>query len=485
MDGIVTPPGTPAATFAAARRPARSTARPRLRRAAFWAAAVAVPPACTAVLLRHTLAVVLAAGAVAFVVAAARRPATVLALLVPLSTVAGAMSGGRYLLLPPAGLLVLLAAPRVLKDAFVLRRTGTRRALRYGGVLAGFVVASLLFPLVPKAMPLPTPAPRLSQIVPRFGVTVPDAIRFGEVAALLTGLLVAVTGTVTPPRPGRLARMIALTGAVAAVYALAVGDTLGGRLQGLGCNPNYLGSYLAVPLVACAGLARTSRGGPLWAVPAVVCLAGVAATESRGAVLATVAGLVVIFMQSRGRWTQAMVLLAGAWVAIVFPGALDALTHLAASERTAGDLALNNEIRSQVAHVAARAAVAHPVNGVGWGMFPTYAFHDPGFNVYIETHDDFLRLAAETGAGALAAFVALLWCGVRRPQRDDLMVLRAVVVTFAVGMLFANPLDDLVVSTPFWAALGCLLARVPATRARRRHPSRAYDLASRRAVPSR
>lgn len=72
-------------------------------------------------------------------------------------------------------------------------------------------------------------------------------------------------------------------------------------------------------------------------------------------------------------------------------------------------------------------------------------------------------MAAETGIPALIVFLVLIWLGMKSPASGEAAVQRAMVAAYAVGMLFANPLANLVVSTPFWLALGCLLA-APASR---------------------
>jgi O-antigen ligase len=109
-----------------------------------------------------------------------------------------------------------------------------------------------------------------------------------------------------------------------------------------------------------------------------------------------------------------------------------------------------------VAWFAVRVAAGHPLRGIGYGTFPSHAGAE--FGLHIATHNDYLRLAAETGIPALVAFLGLLWLGLRRPASGDLAVLRAMTAAYAAGLLFANALASLVISTPFWLALGCLLA---------------------------
>jgi O-antigen ligase len=79
--------------------------------------------------------------------------------------------------------------------------------------------------------------------------------------------------------------------------------------------------------------------------------------------------------------------------------------------------------------------------------------------ISINTHNDYLRLAAESGLVTLVLLLALLWLGLARRYTAHHVVLQALGVAYATGLLFANALTDLVISTPFWISLGCLLAR--------------------------
>jgi hypothetical protein len=90
--------------------------------------------------------------------------------------------------------------------------------------------------------------------------------------------------------------------------------------------------------------------------------------------------------------------------------------------------------QERVAWFAVRVAAGHPLRGIG-GRFPSYA--DSGFGIHIATHNDYLRLAAETGVQALAVFLVLLWLGVKGPAPGDLAVPRAVTVAYA--SVFSSP----------------------------------------------
>lgn len=283
-----------------------------------------------------------------------------------------------------------------------------------------------------------------------------------DVLGLLAGLVLLAAVTAFPPPPGGIARVTAVTGSLAGAYVLAAGHHADGRLDGLGLNPNYLGALLVLPLVASAGLTLlTRRAG--WLVPAAVCLVAIAATQSRGALVASAAGTAVVLVQGRALVTKALAALLVAGAGAVLPGLFGAAERLGVGGRPAAELSLNTSAREHAARFAADVAITHPLRGIGYGMFPSHAAKSPLLGLYIATHDDYLRLAAESGLMTLAAFVALLWLGVRGRRYGELAVLRAVVIAYAVGLFFANQLANLVVSMPFWLALGCLLASPPTT----------------------
>jgi O-antigen ligase len=278
-----------------------------------------------------------------------------------------------------------------------------------------------------------------------------------DLICLLAGLGATAAVAVSPPAPRAVAGVTAAVGAVAACWLLVAGDRAQGRLEGLGLNPNYLGAYLALPLVAAVGLAWHRRR-PIWLVPAAACLAGMVATQSRGAFVAGAVGVGLVLIQGRRRGVQALVLITAITVGTAFPGLVDAAEHVATGGRPATQLTENSSIREHVAWSAAQVALRHPLRGIGYGMFPSYAENSPELGIYIATHNDYLRLAAEAGILSLVAFLMLIWLAMKGRGSGDTAVLRAMTTAYAVGLLFANELANLVVSMPFWLAMGCLLA---------------------------
>jgi hypothetical protein len=373
------------------------------------------------------------------------RPAPVVLLLIPVSLLgAGTSTAGRIAVVVTVAALTLAVAALVVRRVLPLRRSQAWIAL-----LAGLLLVSFAFPQVRAA-------------------TAPG--RLFDLAGLLVGLALLGITVASAPRPRQAARVIALSGMVAAGYVLVRGGFDNGRLEGLGSNPNYLGFLLVLPLVAAAGLIRRTRN-PRWLVPAAVCFLALSATHSRGAFLAAGVGVAVVVVQDRSRRFHAVLasatVIAGtvAWAAGMLHPLGRHIARLGAGDRTAVDLSMSNGLRMRVAKFAVRVIVEHPLRGIGYSMFPTRASRSPEFGMYLATHDEYLRLSAEAGIPALIVFVALLWLGAGRRRSGDLAILRAIVLTYVLILFSANPLANLTVSVPFWVALGCLLAVPPSGRA--------------------
>jgi hypothetical protein len=410
--------------------------------------AVVVAPALTGLVLWNERLGLIACVGILLPLAALVRPATGLAALIPLSQLQAATGDGTS---HTFAATVLVAAAAALAAALLAGVNGAhpiRPAHPWIMLLVGTLFISVRFPAID------APASATTDFV-----------------ELLAGLVLLAAVAAVAPRPRTIVWILTCSGGLAAGYALALGAYDNGRLQAFGLNPNYLGAMLALPCVAAVGMARLRRN-PIWLVPAATCLTAIVGTQSRGAFLSAAAGIVVVVLQGhagRSRTRAALAACAaGLAIALAGPaGGLGMVEHVAAGNRQSDELAYDTDVRGKAAEFAMTVAARHPVRGIGYGDFPSYAAAAPDFGIYMATHDDYLRLAAEAGGGALGAFLVLLWLGARGRRHGDLAVARAVTVAYAVGLVFANPLANLLVSLPFWLSLGCLLAVRPA--GERRH----------------
>ncbi|MEV0322470.1 O-antigen ligase family protein [Streptomyces sp. NPDC050658] len=325
----------------------------------------------------------------------------------------------------------------------------------------------------------------VSCVLPRMAGAAATDGAWNDLRYLLAGLAVLAACLVAAPDPRRVAQLTACCGSGTAAYLLMCGDHAQGRLFGLGLNPNYVGVLLALATVAAVGIAKASRNW-MWLLPALVCAAAVFETRSRGAFLAVLAGLACLFLAGRPARQKVLLVFAGLVAVLVLPGTLNSQNGLT-GDRSSTELAANSEVRTQAALLAARVAFENPLRGIGYARFPDFAASAADLHVSINTHNDYLRLAAEAGALALVLFVALMWRGLARRCSGYEAVLRAVVVAYAGALVFANTLSNLVVTIAFWMALGCLLARTsdsgspappasgrrrprPPTRTKKNHP---------------
>lgn len=191
-----------------------------------------------------------------------------------------------------------------------------------------------------------------------------------------------------------------------------------GRLQGGTHDPNYLAAAIVPAMMMAAGLAARP-GRPLLrlglgAVMALLAL-GLAATESRGGLLAAAVVLVGAFALWRGRrtvialFTVVLVVVAGLWFS-ASPAAWERITNV-------GD---GGSGRSDTWQVAWRVVEAHPVAGAGLAQFPAVSpdFVDrpgalPSIDLLIRerivVHNVYLQLWAETGIVGLLLFLAVVW----------------------------------------------------------------------------
>jgi hypothetical protein len=279
-------------------------------------------------------------------------------------------------------------------------------------------------------------------------------------ALLLAGLGLLAASIVEPPNPRHIAQVVGGAGTGAAGFLLMRGEYASDRLTGLGLNPNYVGAFLALSVVATVGLARFHRPW-VWLLPAAACAFALLETRSRAAFLMAAAGLACLLLVGRPLRYTVLAGLAILVSAEALPETVDSVGEGLTGSRTSTELTMNTEVRKRAAALAMRIALDHPVQGIGYAMFPEYARASPTLGIYINTHNDYLRLAAETGMVTLALLVALLWLGLVRRYTATYSVLQALCVSFAVGLLFANTLTSFVVSAPFWISLGCLLANCP------------------------
>jgi O-antigen ligase len=256
------------------------------------------------------------------------------------------------------------------------------------------------------------------------------------------------------------------------------------RAYGTFDQPNPYAGYLNMMFPLALGLAIAPRHGRptrIWWSATVVILGAVLASESRGALLATVAALLVVVPL---RYREVRVpLLAGA-VAAATAGWLAALglVPLGPAARLLSAVGLGSVDFSHVtdanfsaveraAHWLAgvRMFAAHPILGVGIGNYAAVygAYHPRGWYAALEhAHNYYINIAAEAGVVGLIAYVLLagsaLWYSYAAIRRVQDPVYRAAVLG-VMGALVATSfhnLFDVLYVHGMAALLGILMALV-------------------------
>lgn len=223
----------------------------------------------------------------------------------------------------------------------------------------------------------------------------PEAERALLYAAALLAFLVVFDGT------GTLQVLVGLLVASTFLSAWALGDhasstAASGPLVGPLGYANGAGEVAAVGIVIAAGLALEWSGRRRLAVLATVAVLvpALALSESSGAALATVAGLAVLALASRGRVRRPAVV-----VASVAGAALAAAALIAFLGR--------GNIRWSYWNAALHDYAAHPVLGSGAGSFGRYwAEHKTTRLGALDAHSLFVESLAELGLVGLALVAA-------------------------------------------------------------------------------
>lgn len=208
---------------------------------------------------------------------------------------------------------------------------------------------------------------------------------------------------------------LALTGlqpARDAVQSAAVGDRLSGGLA----DPNYLAAGLVPAIVlGCAlmAVARGLLGRVVLVVSVALCVVGLAATESRGGLIAAgvaaLASLVVFRQRARVALGLLLVLAVSAVYLAGTPGALHRITGLDGG----------GSGRSDLWRVAWRIGATEPIHGIGLNNFVSRSqdfVREPGVlrdvHVIVErpvlVHNTYLQTWVETGIVGLSLLFAVI-----------------------------------------------------------------------------
>jgi len=265
-------------------------------------------------------------------------------------------------------------------------------------------------------------------------------------------------------------------------------DTATSRFAGGSGDPNYLAAMVVPALMLAGGLSvggsSVLRASLLTGV--IVMAIGLAATQSRGGLIALAVAFVAAFVLLR----QQRRLVLGAMGAALMGLAAFFVAYPAAWERIVAVKDKGGSGRTDIWRVAWSIVTEHPFIGVGLNQFsivsPTYV-RQPGslggttnliVNEHIVVHNVVLQLWAETGTIGVALFLAVLvagFAGAARAAGDfdalgdvEMAALSRAVILALVGVLAASMFLSNILARQIWVllALGPVLATVARSEAR-------------------
>lgn len=322
---------------------------------------------------------------------------------------------------------------------------------------------------------------------------VPGAVGTSLKQLLYAGFSVLLLlGAIVERRQARWLAMAFVAGAAASVLwgaakggltmtpgaASEVADSAG-RFQGGAGDPNYLAAVLVPAIMLAGGLA--ARKAPvqrvLLAIATVIIAVGLAATQSRGGLLAACACAFValVIWRERRALIAGLIALAATATASYFLLKPNAWSRILESNQGSG--------RVDIWTIAWRIVHAHPFAGVGFGQFPEVSIHyvlQPGALQYIGlivenqivVHNLYLALWVEGGIVALLLFLGLVvvslasaWRATRSfDQQGDMEMSSLARASFLalIGILAASFFLSDIVNAELWIllALGPILAGI-------------------------
>ena len=350
--------------------------------------------------------------------------------------------------IPTPGLNLLLAAALVMGCVYRLPLDRPRLRLSTSGVfLLGFVIYVI-------AQQLPT---MLDGYGGDLGRTV-GYLFFQLMAGFFTILAAAYILRGRSPIP---VLAMALAGAfVATIVAVLTFDQpvsgppfaglvattdLGMRAAGPFGNPNYMGTFAVVTLVAIAGI-WTAISAPLGRLllvgVAVVCVVALVQAQSRGAVVAGFAGIAAIVWLRSRPLALAIVGVGLVTAVLIYPAFVEwRLTNLRGAPSDAGYVAMteSDDARLQAALAGPAMFLSEPIFGVGFGAFEEKSVEVSGLETGINSHNWYVNVLAEQGITG-----GLLWLGATLAVAAELRARRGparlvgvgVFTTMSVGFLF-------------------------------------------------
>lgn len=276
------------------------------------------------------------------------------------------------------------------------------------------------------------------------------------------------------------------TSAVVAELALQQGmfNPLIARVSSTLGNPAFLATYAAECAFLSCYLAASSKrywGRSPWLIVALVNIAEIAVTQTRGAALAICAGVGVMAVVRYGRravyWVAGAAGAAGAALAVLVSRGTGHYTENGLISRFA-DMGLHGQegrARIEALKIALKAIAEHPIFGLGHDQFRAFYLEwgTPGLvpNPFDRVHDLPLDWAVSSGIPGLLLFAGLLGIVARMiltSRASDAQ--KAALMGFGAAYVTCNlfVFDTLATAIPLYAVIALMSGQTPEYKPRSR-----------------
>lgn len=266
------------------------------------------------------------------------------------------------------------------------------------------------------------------------------------VAILLEGIIVAVVVGTLAPDPIQVLFGAGVSGLVVSYFTFFPEYKVGFRPYALGLDPNYMGTILAVSVTAWLTVAKI-RGSWKPLVLVVPPILGLVQIQSRSAALAAFVGTIAVITLTVTRRRGFLIMIAGLAFTVAATATGFKLGFGPFTDRRR-DTGASSEERRKIARVNIAAIKKDPVYGLGMGVVSNLGTgRDARLGGDAVAHNDYLRLASESGVPSLLGMLLLLAgplaTGIlSRNRRGTAALLWPCLASVLVTMAFLNSLDN-------------------------------------------
>lgn len=237
------------------------------------------------------------------------------------------------------------------------------------------------------------------------------------------------------------------------------------RRSQLEMGSNGLGAFLAIgiTLEVAARWRRLTRPSAILVLS--VLLAATLATGSRGALITLAIGLFSFLLLMVKRKGLAIVL--GFCLAFATLASVRLVTESRYGTTESSFAQSSQRARLEAWNLALHLIPAHPLDGVGYGRVALYGSSDPRIGFELDTHNEFLRIGAESGLPALLVLLWLfgycLWRGARLTATDGRLAagMFAGFASFVCSLLLVQGFKSFAFSAPWMLFAGLMVGTHP------------------------